>query len=81
MRRLTDDRLPLPLGWKRSRKGNLWKRLDDGRTATVFARPDGRGFSWCLHDGERPRYDPAAYELECDALDALNVALEHEETC
>jgi hypothetical protein len=63
----------------RSRKGNLWCRLDDGRAATVFpshGRPDR--YSWCISDGLATRYSRAVYVTETDALWGLRWALEEE---
>ncbi len=44
--------------WKRSARGNYWKRLENGETLTVFPRLDEegdvRGYAYCVRyaDGE-----------------------------
>jgi hypothetical protein len=57
-------------GFKRSRKGNLW-RLWDGRTITVFQRRDGR-FGWCISDHAGQRWSPwQGWADEQSALEGL----------
>lgn len=60
-------------GFRRSRRGNLW-RTWDGRTTTVFARSDDR-YGWCIADGSETRYSPHGFENEDDALMALGEEL------
>jgi hypothetical protein len=54
------DRPPYP--WRRSRRGNWWRTLPDGRNATIFERPAGSGcYRWCLADSDGPRFSRLAY--------------------
>ncbi len=60
-----------PLGFARSRKGNLWRRLDDTATLTVFPGRYG-GYAWVLKedDAPSPEYSPDAYTTERKAVEA-----------
>lgn len=60
-------------GFRRSRRGNLWRRLPDGRAATVFAydRDGWHGYKWCVGDGVNTRYGRRVYGTEDEALAAL----------
>jgi hypothetical protein len=55
--------------FKPSERGNMWREMGEHRV-TVFRREDGR-YSWCVHDGERPRYSRQHYDTEAEALRAL----------
>lgn len=67
------------LGWKRSRKGNPYKRLADGTTVTVFARQDG-GYGQCVYSDEHgARYSPDRWETELDAVEGANDWIERAE--
>ena len=46
-------------GWKRSRKGNLW-RLFDGKTLTIFCRED-EYYGWCVADGKTTRFSSGGF--------------------
>jgi hypothetical protein len=55
----------------RSRRGNWWCRLADGRCVTVFRRHDGL-YGWCLADGKgEPRFSRCGFESEAEAVDAV----------
>lgn len=56
-------------GWKRSRRGNLW-RLWQGLTLTIFERSDGY-FGWSIADAEGVRFSRCGYETEDAAMGAL----------
>ncbi len=56
-------------GWKRSRRGNLW-RLYDGKTLTIFCRDD-EYYGWCVADGKQTRFSAGGFEMEEDAMDNL----------
>ena len=58
-----------PSAWKRSRKGNLWRRWN-GLNVTVFKRDDGY-FGWSIANEEGPRYSPGRFETEGEAMNAL----------
>jgi hypothetical protein len=61
----------------RSRKGNWWARLADGRCITVFRRHDG-GYGWCIADGKgEPRFSRCTYDSEAEAMDAAAGWLAH----
>jgi hypothetical protein len=62
------NRAEFAAGFRRSRKGNLWRRYG-GRTLTVFGGVDS--FSWCIADGERRRFSRGSYDSERSALSAL----------
>ncbi len=52
-------------GFRRSARGNLSRRLPDGRTLTVFAK-DG-GYAWCVAGEDGPTFSPGGYDSEADA--------------
>ena len=58
------------LGWRRSRKGNLWK-TDGGWCLTVFRRRDGR-FGWSVTAGDDgpTSWSPESYRTEAEAAQA-----------
>jgi hypothetical protein len=58
---LSDD---LDAAWRRSRKGNLWRKLE-GVTLTVF-RCEG-GWRYCVADAAGPRYGERVYDGEEEA--------------
>jgi hypothetical protein len=60
-------------GFRRSRKGNLWREWQ-GLTVTVFRRAGG--FHWSIADEYGPRYSPAGYQDQDLALAALWVRLD-----
>ena len=62
-------------GFKRSRKGNSWQRLPDGRTVTIFRAKQG-GFSWCISDSDDPSFS-GRFETEEAAMSDLCAALEY----
>ena len=62
-----------PTAWKRSKKGNLWRKWDDV-TLTIFKRP-GKCFGWCIVDGDDQQYSPDKFESEEDAMSALGYEL------
>ena len=55
----------------RSAKGNLTRKLPDGRNVTVFPNPKSRGYCWCIADGDDPEFSPGSYDTEEDAAEAL----------
>jgi hypothetical protein len=61
--------------WRRSQKGNLWQRLDDGRAVTVFERDDGT-YSWCIADEDGPTWSRSRYGTEEEALEAVEARLD-----
>ena len=59
----------LPAGWKRSRRGNLWRQLEN-LTLSIFARgPAWFGFS--IADEDKVYYSPESYRTEGEAYTAL----------
>lgn len=56
-------------GFRRSRKGNLWREYD-GETLTVFPSVDG-GYVYCRVGPDGKRYSTRDYETEEEALWAL----------
>src|SRR5262249_49151081 len=61
--------------FNRSRRGNLW-RIHEGRTLTVFQRPDGT-YAYCIaSSGQRARFSRDWYASEAEALEALWQRLE-----
>jgi hypothetical protein len=62
-------------GFRRSRKGNLWRPFQ-GVTLTVFAHPVDGSYHWCLSDGDGPRYGERGYDEEEEAMRDLWAELE-----
>ena len=58
-----------PIFWKRSKRGNLWRRWRE-LIVTVFKR-DGDRFGWSIADGEGPRFSSRAFDTEADAMSSL----------
>jgi hypothetical protein len=62
--------------FRRSRRGNLWCRLDN-LTLTIFEQPKGSGlFSWCVADRDGPHFSNFSFESEeaavANVLEALH---------
>ena len=59
-------------GFKRSKKGNLWRNYE-GLTVVIFRRQGDDWFSWSITDtdDEGPRFSPRPFDTEADAMDAL----------
>src|SRR5262249_1457315 len=53
----------------RSRKGNLWRRLDDLHLS-VFRHPDGK-YRWSIADEDGPHFGIVPYRTEGEALEAV----------
>lgn len=53
----------------RSKRGNLWRKLDCGIRVTIFSRGDS--YSWSIDDGDGVYYTHQTYETEEDAAAAL----------
>jgi hypothetical protein len=64
-------RLEFKHSFRRSSRGNLWRKEDD-LTVSVFSRTEG-GYKFCIAAGEewRPSYSKNIYETEDEALEAL----------
>jgi hypothetical protein len=60
-------------GFKRSKKGNLWRHYD-GQTACVFSRDDGY-FGWSISGNDSQRFSRGGYQTEEEALGALGETL------
>ena len=56
-------------GFRRSRRGNLW-RQHDGKTLTVYRRPDGL-FGYAIAGDGGPAYSRAGYADEDTAVGEL----------
>lgn len=55
--------------WRRSGKGNLWRKRND-LTLSVFGYRDA--YKWCVSSGEEDQtFSPHLYDSEEDALEAL----------
>ncbi|MFL5909278.1 MAG: hypothetical protein ACJ768_01725 [Gaiellaceae bacterium] len=83
-----DDAPPVPppkdpyhaLPWRRSKKGNSWAELPDGRRVTVF--PVGGQWSYCIADQSGPQYCPLKFTSEMAAMQGLLNLLRNEgDTC
>jgi hypothetical protein len=62
-------------GFKRSRRGSLWRHYD-GVRVTVFKYRDGR-YGWCIAmEGDYERFSKTGYESETDAIRALGYELD-----
>ena len=55
-------------GFKRSKKGNLWRRWAE-LTLCVFKRGDG--YAWSIADSEGVRFSVGTYESEAEAIGGL----------
>jgi hypothetical protein len=80
-------------GFRRSRRGNLWRRWDRRRdrygaaataeattvTLTVFRR--GPWYAWCVADEDGPGFGPWRYADERAALAGLWAALQEDAAC
>jgi hypothetical protein len=64
---LVDDALPRPRPWKRSARGNLWRRFGAARLV-VFRR--GRGFAWLSDGAGGTWFSPGGYASEAEAAAA-----------
>ena len=60
--------------WRRSAKGNLWRRWE-GKSVTVFRRADG-SYGWCFAGCRFNRYSEYPYETEEEAIEFLARAVE-----
>jgi hypothetical protein len=56
-------------GFKRSRKGNLWRCWTD-LTLCVFMRGDG-SYAWSIAGEDSMQFSPDGYETEADAIGGL----------
>jgi hypothetical protein len=61
-------------GFRRSRKGNLWRHFE-GMTLTVFGRDDGF-YGWCIAGPDGTRFSSGGFEEEADAIGSLAGELE-----
>lgn len=69
------QRAEFEAGFRRSKKGNLWRHLE-GMTVTIFGREDER-FGWCIVDAEgEKRFSRGTYEDEESAIGGLADELE-----
>lgn len=61
-------------GFRRSKKGNLWRQYD-GQTLSVFPRSDDT-FGWCIASGDDDKqFSSRGYETEEEAIEALATEL------
>lgn len=56
----------LAIDWQRSKRGNLWTAID-GRTVTVFRRPDRR-FGVCVANRHGPVFSQKTFRHEAAAV-------------
>lgn len=61
------------LRWQRSRRGNLWQRLDDGTVLAVFKRRFGLPYGWSIYDAEydETEYSRQGFSTEKEAAEAV----------
>jgi len=65
-------------GFRRSKKGNLWREYD-GKTLSVFPRSDDT-FGWCIASGDdNKQFSSRGYETEEEAIEALGRMLDVED--
>jgi hypothetical protein len=61
-------------GFRRSRRGNIWRKYDES-TVTVFKRDDER-FGWCISRSEDDvEFSPDDYASEEEAVDSVGAIL------
>jgi hypothetical protein len=68
-----DELAEFVAGFRRSKKGNLWRHFE-GLTLTVFARRGDGFFGWCVRGSDGPRFSNGCFEDEQDAV----ISLAHE---
>jgi hypothetical protein len=56
-------------GFKRNRKGNLWRHWE-GKMVTVFRRDD-RFYGWCIASPAKRRFSSGRHDCEEDAMSGL----------
>ena len=59
--------------WQRSKRSNLWQRLEDGTVLVVFRRRWVLPYGWSMHDEEddRTQFSLCGYETEDEAAEAV----------
>jgi hypothetical protein len=62
-------------GFRRSKKGNLWRNFEGDMTLTIFRRRGDDTYGWCVADEQGPRFSRRGFETEEAALFALAEAL------
>lgn len=75
---LIDEEIPDALRrtrWSRSPRGNLTRRLRDGRQVTIFQRETTGRYGWCINERCGPRWSPKNYGTESEAMEALDDVL------
>ena len=70
MPRMAEDELTDPSAWKRSRKGNLWRKWEE-MTLSVFYRQDRDSYAWSIARGGDLQFSQPDFESEEEAMDAL----------
>jgi hypothetical protein len=68
------ERAEFVAGFRRSRRGNLWRSWQ-GATLTVFERRGG-GYGWCVASDAGTEFAQDDADTEADALDALAYTLQ-----
>jgi hypothetical protein len=56
-------------GFRRSRRGNLWREYDDA-VVTVFGTDDEQ-FGWCIARDGQTQFSKSRFETEDEAIDSL----------
>lgn len=74
-RRMRSDRQVFVEGFRRSKRGNLWREYD-GLTVTIFQRGPDWEFGWCISGRSGPRYSRRSFASEESAVDAVAEELE-----
>ena len=57
--------------WRRSARGNLWRPLPDGTSATIYRRPEG-GYAVVWNTPDGPRFETEEYGSEQLAMKAVH---------
>jgi hypothetical protein len=73
-------RFLLSMRESRSNPDNMWTKLDNDRTVTIFARKGG-GYGLCIADDETVTYSHHIYEDQEAAAAALLEVLDREGGC
>ena len=62
-------------GWKRSKKGNLWKKLwVDGEEITVTVFKQEGVYKWCCHDGDA-QFSEERFSSETETIEDVMLFL------
>jgi hypothetical protein len=62
----------LPPGWRRSKRGNYWRSLRDGRRLVAYERREL--WYWLVDDAGTAWYSPCGWPTAAEAAEAADAA-------